>query len=74
VARWLKPSLNWLLPLMPLVVVLRYFVAPEEHVLLFVLAGIAIVPLAGWMGKATEHLAILALMFYFLPESAPAAE
>jgi Ca2+:H+ antiporter len=55
-ARWLKPSLNWLLPLTPIVIAARYL-APERHVLLFVLAGIAIIPLAGWMGKATEHLA-----------------
>ena len=55
-ARWLKPSLNWLLPLTPAVIALRYL-APESHVPLFVLAGIAIIPLAGWMGKATEHLA-----------------
>lgn len=55
-ARWLKPSLNWLLPLTPLVVAMRYL-APESHVALFILAGIAIIPLAGWMGKATEHLA-----------------
>jgi Ca2+:H+ antiporter len=57
VARWLKPSLNWLLPLIPVVLVLRYLLAPESHVTLFILAGLAIVPLAGWMGKATEHLA-----------------
>ncbi|HET6360674.1 MAG TPA: calcium/proton exchanger [Gemmatimonadota bacterium] len=52
----LKPSLNWLLPLTPVAIVVR-LVAPEAHVWLFFLAGIAIVPLAGWMGKATEHLA-----------------
>ncbi|HUP00574.1 MAG TPA: calcium/proton exchanger [Gemmatimonadota bacterium] len=52
----LKPSLNWLLPLVPLTIVLHY-AAPESHTLVFILAGIAIVPLAGWMGKATEHLA-----------------
>jgi Ca2+:H+ antiporter len=52
----LKPSLNWLLPLTPIAVALR-FLAPEAHVWLFFLAGVAIIPLAGWMGKATEHLA-----------------
>jgi Ca2+:H+ antiporter len=52
----LKPSLSWLLPLTPLVIALR-FLTPESHVLLFILAGVAIIPLAGWMGKATEHLA-----------------
>lgn len=52
----LKPSLNWLLPLVPLTIAAR-FLLPEAHTLLFVLAGVAIIPLAGWMGKATEHLA-----------------
>lgn len=52
----LKPSLNWLLVLTPIAIVVR-FVAPEAHVWLFFLAGVAIVPLAGWMGKSTEHLA-----------------
>ncbi len=52
----LKPSLNWLLPLTPIAIVLR-FVAPEAHIWLFFLAGVGIIPLAGWMGKSTEHLA-----------------
>ena len=52
----LKPSLNWLLPLAPIAIVLR-FVTPEAHIWLFFLAGVAIIPIAGWMGKATEHLA-----------------
>src|SRR3546814_564650 len=52
----LRPSLNWLLLLTPIAVVVR-FAAPDAHVWLFFLAGIAIIPLAGWMGKATEHLA-----------------
>jgi Ca2+:H+ antiporter len=53
----LKPSLNWLLLLTPIAIVVR-FAAPESHVWLFFLAGVAIIPLAGWMGKATEHLAV----------------
>jgi Ca2+:H+ antiporter len=52
----LKPSLNWLLPLTPIAIAVR-LAAPDAHVWLFFLASIAIVPLAGWMGKATEHLA-----------------
>ena len=52
----LKPSLNWLLPLVPAAIGLRFLV-PDAHVWIFVVAGLAIVPLAGWMGKATEHLA-----------------
>lgn len=53
----LRPSLNWLLPLVPITIALR-FLTPEAHVWLFFLAGVAIVPVAGWMGKATEHLAV----------------
>ncbi|CAN5231458.1 calcium/proton exchanger [soil metagenome] len=52
----LKPSLNWLLPLVPFAIVFHYLV-PESHTTVFILASLAIVPLAGWMGKATEHLA-----------------
>ena len=52
----LKPSLNWLLPLVPVAISVHYLV-PEAHVWGFILAGLAIVPLAGWMGRATEHLA-----------------
>ena len=48
-AGWLKPSLNWLLPLVPATIALRYL-APDTDVALFVLAGVAIIPLAGWMG------------------------
>ncbi|MGH7558101.1 MAG: calcium/proton exchanger [Gemmatimonadota bacterium] len=52
----LKPSLNWFLALVPAAIVLHY-VVPEAYVWGFIIAGLAIVPLAGWMGKATEHLA-----------------
>jgi Ca2+:H+ antiporter len=31
--------------------------APERHLLVFTVAAIAILPLAGWMGNATEQLA-----------------
>lgn len=51
-----KPSLNWLLPLAPAAILLDWL-APERHTLVFFVAGVAIIPLAGWMGKATEHLA-----------------
>jgi Ca2+:H+ antiporter len=40
----------------PAVVALHYL-APERHTLIFFLACAAIIPLAGWMGRATEHLA-----------------
>jgi Ca2+:H+ antiporter len=53
---WLKPSLNWLLIFVPLCIALE-FLRPASQVLIFLSACLAIIPLAGWMGKATEHLA-----------------
>ena len=50
------PRLDWLLVFVPAAVALE-FVKPEEHTWIFVTACLAIIPLAGWMGKATEHLA-----------------
>lgn len=52
----LKPSLDWLLIFLPAAVVLEH-VAPERSTLIFILACLAIVPLAGLMGRSTEHLA-----------------
>ncbi|MGH7822904.1 MAG: calcium/proton exchanger [Candidatus Binatia bacterium] len=52
----LKPRLDWLLVFVPAVFALE-FMAPDAHVAIFVVACLAIIPLAGWMGKATEHLA-----------------
>ncbi len=51
----LKPSLNWLLIFLPIAVVLEY--THGNPALIFGASCIAIIPLAGWMGKATEHLA-----------------
>jgi Ca2+:H+ antiporter len=48
--------MSWLLPLVPLAIALE-LLAPDWHLLIFVTSGLAIVPLAGWMGRATEHLA-----------------
>ena len=53
---WLKPRLDWLLVFLPVSVALEYL-RPESHTAIFITACIAIIPLAGWMGKATEHLA-----------------
>lgn len=52
-----RPSLNWLLALIPIAIGLR-FAGTEGTVgmILFIVAGLAIVPLAGLMGEATEHL------------------
>jgi Ca2+:H+ antiporter len=54
--RFLRPSLSWLLAFVPVAAALHYL-APERHTLTFFAACAAILPLAGWMGKATEHLA-----------------
>lgn len=52
----LKPSLDWLLVFLPVAVFLEH-TRPEAHVWIFVASALAIVPLAGWLGHATEHLA-----------------
>ncbi len=54
---WLKPSLDWLLIFVPIAIGLRFIPAFENPTALFIVACLAIIPLAGWMGKATEHLA-----------------
>ncbi len=54
---WLKPSLDWLLIFVPIAIALRFIPALNNPTLLFIVACLAIIPLAGWMGKATEHLA-----------------
>lgn len=51
-----KPSLSWMLVLVPVCILVRY-VAPDSHPFIFVTACLAVIPLAGWLGKATEHLA-----------------
>lgn len=48
--------LNWMLVFVPIAVLLEY-VAAEYHLLVFLAAALAIVPLAGWLGRATEQLA-----------------
>ncbi|MCA1632083.1 MAG: hypothetical protein LC774_17515 [Acidobacteria bacterium] len=55
--RWLKPSLNWLLVFVPVAVLLRFVPSLGSPTALFVVACLAIIPLAGLMGRATEHLA-----------------
>lgn len=52
----MKPSLDWLLVFVPIAVGLR-FLSPEQSTFIFLTACLAIVPLAGWLGRATEHLA-----------------
>jgi Ca2+:H+ antiporter len=46
----------WMLAFVPAVAALR-LLAPERQVLLFACACAAVVPLSGWIGRATEQLA-----------------
>jgi len=56
--KWLlKPSLNWLLVFVPVAVVLRIWPQLGSETALFICSCLAVVPLAGWMGRATEELA-----------------
>lgn len=50
-----KPTLNWLLIFIP-VASYSEFVA-HIHTLTFIASCLAIIPIAGWMGEATENLA-----------------
>ncbi len=54
---FLKPSLDWLLVFVPIAILLRFIPSLENPTFLFLCSCLAIIPLAGWMGKATEHLA-----------------
>lgn len=54
---WLKPSLDWVLIFVPIAIALRFVPALENQTALFICSCLAIIPLAGVMGKATEHLA-----------------
>ena len=49
-------TINWLLIFLPIAIVLEH-VAPERALWIFAASALAIMPLAGWMGKATEQLA-----------------
>ena len=48
--------MNWLLIFVPIAIGLE-FLAPERYLLVFLASALAILPLAGWMGRATEQLA-----------------
>ncbi len=52
----LKPSLNWLLPFVLVAVGLEHNL-PEKHTFIFISACLAIIPMAAFLGKATEGLA-----------------
>ena len=49
-------ALSWLLLFVSIAIALE-FLAPERHLLVFLASSLAILPLAGWMGRATEQLA-----------------
>ncbi|TXT36073.1 MAG: Ca2+:H+ antiporter [Planctomycetota bacterium] len=55
-SRLLKPSLDWLLVCIVLAIYAEH-AHPESHTLIFLLSAAAIIPLAGWLGTATEHIA-----------------
>jgi Ca2+:H+ antiporter len=48
--------MSWLLVFVPVAIGLE-LLAPDRHLLVFLVSALAIVPLAGWMGRATEQLA-----------------
>jgi Ca2+:H+ antiporter len=48
--------LNWLLLFVPVTIALEHL-AHEQYLLIFLASALAILPLAGWMGRATEELA-----------------
>src|SRR5689334_8957288 len=54
---WLKPRLDWLLVFVPAAIAIRFLPSLENPTTLFIVSCLAIIPLAGWMGRATEHLA-----------------
>jgi Ca2+:H+ antiporter len=54
--RFLRPSLNWLLIFLPITIWAEHF-RPDSHRLIFFSSCLAIVPLAGLLGRATEHIA-----------------
>jgi Ca2+:H+ antiporter len=56
-AKNFKPSLDWLLVFVPVSVVLKYWPGLQNETALFICSGLAVIPLAGIMGRATEHLA-----------------
>jgi Ca2+:H+ antiporter len=48
--------MNWLLIFVPITIGLE-FIAPERYLFIFATSAVAILPLAAWMGRATEQLA-----------------
>src|SRR5215510_12449401 len=53
----IKPSLDWLLIFVPLAILLRFWPGGLSPTALFVCSSLGIIPVAGWIGRATEALA-----------------
>jgi Ca2+:H+ antiporter len=53
----LRPSLDWLVLFVPVAFLVAYWPAFHNETALFICSGLAIIPLAGIMGRATESLA-----------------
>ncbi|MFN2477098.1 MAG: calcium/proton exchanger [Chthoniobacterales bacterium] len=53
----IRPSLDWLLVFVPIALALRFVPAWSNPTALFICAALAIIPVAGWIGHATEALA-----------------
>src|SRR5215468_3373422 len=51
-----KPSVDWLLIFVPVAFALEYIPSLHNETALFICSGLAIIPLAGIMGRATEQL------------------
>jgi Ca2+:H+ antiporter len=54
---WCFTPLDFLLIAVPIALAIRYVPGWKNETLLFVVAGVGIIPLAGWMGRSTEQLA-----------------
>ncbi len=53
----IKPTLDWLLVFVPLALIIRFWPGDGNPTALFVCSALAIIPVAGWIGRATEALA-----------------
>lgn len=53
----LKPSLDWLLVFVFIMTIAGEYLFHFSETMLFLFSCVSIIPLAGWLGKATEHLA-----------------
>jgi hypothetical protein len=54
---WIRPSLDWLLVFVPIAIVIRFVQQLHSPTALFIVSCLAVIPLAAWMGRSTEHLA-----------------